>query len=80
MFSSLDILVCILFMLYIVNITRVNTQLCKLIKDRMLNLQRCTRFFMEKQGFSRFDEAKCNFLNVTFYFFVKTKQRNIRDK
>lgn len=48
MFSSLGILVCIIFMLYIVNITRVNAQLCKLIKDRMLNLQCCTRLFMEK--------------------------------
>lgn len=38
MFSSLDILVCIICMLYIVNITRVNAQMCKLIKDRMLDL------------------------------------------
>lgn len=45
-------------------------QLCKLIKDRMLNLQCCTRLFMEKQGFCRFDEAKFK----TFGDF-KTKQR-----
>lgn len=48
MFSSLGILVCIIFMLYIVNIMRVNAQLCELIKDRMLNLQCCARSFMEK--------------------------------
>ncbi len=51
MFSSLDILVCIICMLYIVNITRVNAQMCKLIKDRMLDLQRCTNFIYGKSGF-----------------------------
>lgn len=71
MFSSLDILVCIIFMLYIVNITRVNAQLCKLIKDRMLNVAQI--LFMEKLGFCRFDEAK-------FKTFFETKQRNLRNR